>query len=155
MWELFLTDTGVKWVICEETKNKLLAVSTPHPTTIKNVNCFLFLGFLGITHLSVHQGSKRAFCFSILQVPKEWKLDSDWDREQLKQPQQLSHLRDQPSKWSAASAQQDPLSTVKIVDHFVIHQTDKPSSVATNGSAVHWSLAFVVCSKIIHCNFHV
>lgn len=83
------------------------------------------------------EGDLEVFTLAVDKVPKEWKLDSDWDREQLKQPQQLSHLRDQPSKWSAASAQQDPLSTVKIVDHFVIHQTDKPSSVATNGSAVH------------------
>lgn len=65
-----------------------------------------------------------------MQVPKEWKLDPDWDGEpkqpsqdgEPKQPQQLSHLRKHPSKWSAAIAQQDPLHTVKIVDQFVIQK---------------------------------
>lgn len=69
------------------------------------------------------------------QVPKEWKLDPDWDGE-LKQAQQLSHVRKFPSKWSAATAHQDPIQTVKIVDHFVIPQTDKFDSGACNGSAI-------------------
>jgi hypothetical protein len=69
------------------------------------------------------------------QVPKEWKLDPDWDGE-TKQPQQLSHLRKFPSKWSAATAQQDPIHTVKIVDQFVIHRTDKSDIGTSNGSVI-------------------
>lgn len=67
-----------------------------------------------------------------MQVPKEWKLDPDWDGEP-KQPQQLNHNRKYPSKWSAASPQQDPIHTVKIVDHFVIKQTDEFDTGASNG----------------------
>lgn len=70
-----------------------------------------------------------------MQVPKEWKLDPDWDGE-LKQPQQLSHLRKHPSKWSAAIAQQDPLHTVKIVDQFVIRKSDKPDIETGSGSVI-------------------
>jgi hypothetical protein len=70
-----------------------------------------------------------------MQVPKEWKLDPDWDGEP-KQPQQLSHLRKHPSKWSAAIAQQDPLHTVKIVDEFVIRKSDKPDIETVNGSVI-------------------
>lgn len=73
------------------------------------------------------------FILSDMQVPKEWKLDPDWDAEP-KQPQQMSHLRKFPSKWSAAAAQQDPVNTVKIVDRFVISRTDKPDSGVGNGS---------------------
>ncbi len=69
------------------------------------------------------------------QVPKEWKLDPDWDGE-TKQAQQMSHLRNFPSKWSAATAQQDPLHTVKIVDQFVIHRTDKSDIGTSNGSVI-------------------
>ena len=65
---------------------------------------------------------------SNLQVPKEWKLDPDWDAE-VKHPKQLSHSRKFPSKWKAAISQQDPIHTVKIVDHFVIGRTDRTDSV--------------------------
>lgn len=73
-----------------------------------------------------------------MQVPKEWKLDPEWDSEDRKprQPQQMSHHRKFPSKWSAAAAQQDPLNTVKIVDHFVIRQTDKTVNGASDGSVI-------------------
>lgn len=70
---------------------------------------------------------------SDVQVPKEWKLDSHWDAE----PKQLSHHRKFPSKWSAAAVQQDPLNTVKIVDHFVIRQTKRPDFGASNGLVIH------------------
>ena len=69
-----------------------------------------------------------------MQVPKEWKLDPDWDGEQ---PKQLSHLRKFPSKWSAATPQQDPLATVRIVDHFVIQQTGKPDLETRTGPVTH------------------
>ena len=68
-----------------------------------------------------------------MQVPKEWKLDPDWDGE-TKQPQQLSHRRKYPSKWSASAGQQDPVNTVRVVDQFVIRQTEKPDFVSSNGS---------------------
>lgn len=71
-----------------------------------------------------------------VQVPKEWKLDPHWDAEP-KQPQQLSHHRKFPSKWSAAVAQQEPLNTVKIVDHFVVKQTEKPDFGTSSGSVIH------------------
>ncbi|KAJ7958130.1 Calcineurin-like metallo-phosphoesterase superfamily protein [Quillaja saponaria] len=82
-------------------------------------------------------GDLEVFTLAVDKVPKEWKLDPDWDVE-VKQPQQLSHLRRFPSKWSAAASQQDPVHTVKIIDHFVIRQTDKPDAgPACNGSVSH------------------
>ncbi|XP_021912266.1 uncharacterized protein LOC110826004 [Carica papaya] len=78
-------------------------------------------------------GDLEVFTLAVDKVPKEWKLDPDWDAEP-KQPQQMSHLRKFPSKWSAAAAQQDPVNTVKIVDRFVISRTDKPDSGVGNGS---------------------
>ncbi|XP_024040761.1 uncharacterized protein LOC18042391 isoform X2 [Citrus clementina] len=80
-----------------------------------------------------HDGDLEVYTLAVDKVPKEWELDPDWDGE-LKQPQQLSHLRRFPSKWRAASAHQDPLNTVKIIDHFVIQQTDKPDLGASNRS---------------------
>lgn len=62
-----------------------------------------------------------------VQVPKEWKLDEDWEGEV--KAQQMSHLRRFPSKWRAATAHQDPIHTVKIVDRFVIGRTDKNENV--------------------------
>ncbi|CAK7347583.1 unnamed protein product [Dovyalis caffra] len=69
-------------------------------------------------------GDLEVYTLAVDKVPKEWKLDPHWDAEP-KQPQ-LSHHRKCPSKWSAALAQQEPLNTVKIVDHFVVRQTEKP-----------------------------
>ncbi|XP_031398410.1 uncharacterized protein LOC116208972 isoform X1 [Punica granatum] len=80
------------------------------------------------------EGDMEVYTLAVDKVPKEWKLDPDWDGEP-RQPQQMSHLREYPSKWSAATPIQDPVNTVKIVDHFVIHRTDKPNSAACNGSA--------------------
>ncbi|KAF2324413.1 hypothetical protein GH714_013765 [Hevea brasiliensis] len=72
---------------------------------------------------------------SDVQIPKEWKLDSQWDAEP-KQPQQMSHHRRFPSKWRAVTSQQDPLNTVKIVDHFVIQQTENSDIGASKGSVI-------------------
>ncbi|CAN1273915.1 hypothetical protein LINPERPRIM_LOCUS15229 [Linum perenne] len=74
-----------------------------------------------------------ASVFLYFWVPKEWQLDPYWDAEP-RVPQQMSHQRKYPSKWSAASHLQDPINTVKIVDHFVIRHTDEPGLEATNGS---------------------
>lgn len=63
-----------------------------------------------------------------MQVPKEWKLDSDWDNE-LKQPQQPSHHRKYPSKWKANSFHQDPINTLRVVDHFVIQTNEEELGV--------------------------
>ncbi|XP_062098869.1 uncharacterized protein LOC133804744 isoform X1 [Humulus lupulus] len=81
-------------------------------------------------------GDLEVYTLAVDKVPKEWKLDPDWDGEP-KQPQQQSHCRKFPSKWSAAIPLQDPIHTVKIVDHFVIKQTDDSSSTASNGSVAH------------------
>lgn len=68
-----------------------------------------------------------------MQVPKEWQLDPDWEGEP-KQAHHFSHLRRFPSKWRAATPQQDPVQTVKIIDQFVIRRTDrKDSGTASNG----------------------
>ncbi|KAL6316076.1 hypothetical protein AAG906_015583 [Vitis piasezkii] len=79
-------------------------------------------------------GDLEVFTLAVDKVPKEWKLDPDWDGEQ---PKQLSHLRKFPSKWSAATPQQDPLATVRIVDHFVIQQTGKPDLETRTGPVTH------------------
>lgn len=72
-----------------------------------------------------------------LQVPKEWKLDSKWERE-ARQPEQLSHRRSFPSKWKAAASHQDPVHTVKIVDQFVIRKERANADFeVANGSEIH------------------
>lgn len=67
-------------------------------------------------------------------------MDPSWEGESKLQPN-VSHLRRFPSKWRSIASQQDPLSSVKIVDHFVIEQTLKPTSqfrpAYANGSAAH------------------
>ncbi|KAG7941535.1 hypothetical protein I3843_16G049900 [Carya illinoinensis] len=80
-------------------------------------------------------GDLEVFTLAVDKVPKERKLDLDWDGE-VKQPQQLNHLRKFPSKWSAAAAQHDPIHTVRIVDEFLIRQTDKSDIATSNGSVV-------------------
>ncbi|XP_028757656.1 uncharacterized protein LOC114716766 [Neltuma alba] len=76
-------------------------------------------------------GDLEVFTLAVDKVPKEWKLDPDWEGEQ-KNPQQMSHLRRFPSKWRAAIAHQDPIHTVKIVDRFVIERTDKTDATSAN-----------------------
>ncbi|ONK65801.1 uncharacterized protein A4U43_C06F1110 [Asparagus officinalis] len=56
-------------------------------------------------------------------VPKDWKLDPEWDAEP-KQPLQPSYLRRFPSKWRASNSP-DPVNSVRIVDHFVIQQSPR------------------------------
>ncbi|XP_010275607.1 PREDICTED: uncharacterized protein LOC104610601 [Nelumbo nucifera] len=73
------------------------------------------------------EGDLEVFTLAVDKVPKEWKLDPDWDREP-KQPQ--SYLRKFPSKWCAAALPQDPVSTVRIVDHFIIQKTTPASPVS-------------------------
>lgn len=100
------------------------------------------------------------FCFTVLnlivcvivKVPKEWKLDPSWEGES-KIPQNLSHQRKFPSKWRSVSSQQDPLNTVRIVDHFVIEQTVQPEFEPVNGSVTHWSIrrAFDICIISVAC----
>ncbi|KAF3440609.1 hypothetical protein FNV43_RR18893 [Rhamnella rubrinervis] len=80
-------------------------------------------------------GDLEVYTLAVDKVPKEWKLDPDWDGESKERS--FQHLRKFPSKWSAATPQQDPVHTVKIVDHFVIHQTHKHDPGATiNGSGI-------------------
>jgi hypothetical protein len=78
-------------------------------------------------------GDLEVFTLAVDKVPKEWKLDADWDSELKKQLP--SHLRKHPSKWRATSFHQDPVNTTRIVDHFVIRQKETSDSVeAVNGS---------------------
>lgn len=65
-------------------------------------------------------GDLEVFTLAVDKVPKDWKLDPDWDAEP-KQPLQPSFLRRFPSKWRASSSP-DPVNMVKVVDHFVIQQ---------------------------------
>ncbi|KAL5558589.1 hypothetical protein UlMin_034800 [Ulmus minor] len=67
-------------------------------------------------------GDLEVYTLAVDKVPKEWKLDPDWDGEPK---QTMSHLRKFPSKWSAAIPHQDPIHTVKIVDQFVIRKTEE------------------------------
>ncbi|KAF9622475.1 hypothetical protein IFM89_031879 [Coptis chinensis] len=84
-----------------------------------------------------HDGDLEVYTLAVDKVPKEWKLDPEWDGEP-RQPHQLSHMRKYPSKWTAAVAQQDPLNSVRIVDHFVIqHTTTKPDSELNSEQGVH------------------
>ncbi|KAE8715500.1 polyadenylate-binding protein RBP47C-like [Hibiscus syriacus] len=78
-------------------------------------------------------GDLEVFTLAVDKVPREWKIDPDWDGE-AKQPQQLSHGRKHPSKWSAAAGQQDPVNTVRVIDQFVIRPNGKPDFVSSNGS---------------------
>lgn len=80
-------------------------------------------------------GDLEVFTLAVDKVPKEWKVDPDWEGE-VKQPQQVSHARKFPSKWCAAASQQDPLSTVRIVDQFVIHRTDKTDDLGASDGSV-------------------
>ncbi|GAA0165384.1 hypothetical protein Leryth_012930 [Lithospermum erythrorhizon] len=79
------------------------------------------------------KGDLEVYTLAVDKVPKEWKLDPNWDGE-VKQPQQASHQRKFPSKWRAASTQQDPTATVRIIDQFVIKQTRSLNSEETNGT---------------------
>ncbi|XP_050364199.1 uncharacterized protein LOC126782895 [Argentina anserina] len=85
-------------------------------------------------HIST-DGDLEVYTLAVDKVPKEWKLDPDWDAEP-KQPQQMSHRRKYPSKWSAKAPPQDPLHNVKIVDQFVIRRTDKADVAGSDGSAI-------------------
>ncbi|KAK4274712.1 hypothetical protein QN277_017898 [Acacia crassicarpa] len=69
-------------------------------------------------------GDLEVFTLAVDKVPKDWEVDPDWVREPI-DAEQLSYLRRYPSKWRAATAQLDPVQTVKIIDHFVIEKTDK------------------------------
>ncbi|KAK1433514.1 hypothetical protein QVD17_10425 [Tagetes erecta] len=68
-------------------------------------------------------GSLEVFTLAVDKVPKEWKLDTEWNNE-LRQQHQLSHHRQYPSKWRANSFHQDPINTLRIVDHFVIQRDE-------------------------------
>ncbi|XP_019086813.1 PREDICTED: uncharacterized protein LOC104718003 isoform X3 [Camelina sativa] len=69
-------------------------------------------------------GDLEVFTLGVDKVPKEWKLDKDWDAEP-RPTVNMSHHRRFPSKWCATTLQQDPVNTVKIVDHFVISRSEK------------------------------
>ncbi|GLJ47120.1 hypothetical protein SUGI_0994890 [Cryptomeria japonica] len=66
------------------------------------------------------KGNLDVYTLAVNKVPREWKLDSDWDAEQREQLP--SHLRQHPSKWAPKSTYSDPNCTVQIIDHFVIEK---------------------------------
>lgn len=72
-----------------------------------------------------------------VKVPKEWKLDPSWEAESKQQRNLTTHQRKYPSKWKSVSPHQDPVKTVRIVDHFVIEQTVTPEIEPVNGSVSH------------------
>ncbi|CAA0830296.1 Calcineurin-like metallo-phosphoesterase superfamily protein [Striga hermonthica] len=69
------------------------------------------------------KGDLEVFTLAVDKVPKAWKVDPCWEGES-KLIQSLSYRRRFPSKWRSVSSQQDPVNTVRIVDHFFIHQTE-------------------------------
>ncbi|CAN4095395.1 unnamed protein product [Withania somnifera] len=69
-----------------------------------------------------NKGDLEVFTLAVDKVPKEWKLDPKWDGEP--QSQEPSYLQQFPSKWRAASLNQDPVNTVRIIDQFVIEKTE-------------------------------
>ncbi|KAK6130929.1 hypothetical protein DH2020_035331 [Rehmannia glutinosa] len=68
------------------------------------------------------KGDLEIFTLAVDKVPKAWKVDPCWEGE-TKLAQNLSYRRRFPSKWRSVSSQQDPVNTVRIVDHFVIQPT--------------------------------
>ena len=54
-----------------------------------------------------------------MQVPKEWELDPEWNKE----PNSNPYI---PSKWMAAAWDQEPLQTVKVIEKFLIQRNDRP-----------------------------
>ncbi|WVY91769.1 hypothetical protein V8G54_037283 [Vigna mungo] len=82
-----------------------------------------------------YDGDLEVYTLAVDKVPKEWKLDPEWDGE-AKHPQELSHFRRFPSKWRAVTAHQDPVHTVRIVDHFVIHRTENIDCDTTSNGPV-------------------
>ncbi|KZV52544.1 Calcineurin-like metallo-phosphoesterase superfamily protein isoform 1 [Dorcoceras hygrometricum] len=82
------------------------------------------------------KGDLEVFTLAVDKVPKEWKLDPNWEGES-KQPQNPSYLRKHPSKWRSVSSQQDPVNTVRMVDRFVIERTVKLEVDPVNGSITH------------------
>ncbi|KAI3726692.1 hypothetical protein L1987_66492 [Smallanthus sonchifolius] len=74
-------------------------------------------------------GNLEVFTLAVDKVPKEWKLDSDWDDESKQQEHQLSHYRKHPSTWRASSFHHDPINTLQIVDSFVIQRDEAVENV--------------------------
>ncbi|KAH6755702.1 Calcineurin-like metallo-phosphoesterase superfamily protein [Perilla frutescens var. hirtella] len=68
------------------------------------------------------EGDLEVFTLAVDKVPKEWEMDPRWEVES-KLPQSVGHKRKFPSKWRSVSPHQDPINTVRIVDHFLIPKT--------------------------------
>ncbi|KAJ3670232.1 hypothetical protein LUZ60_010556 [Juncus effusus] len=69
-------------------------------------------------------GDLEVFTLAVDKVPKDWKLDPEWEAEE-KLPHEMSHERKFPSMWKAASSSSDPTNSVKLIDHFVIKRNMK------------------------------
>ncbi|KAB1220379.1 hypothetical protein CJ030_MR3G009839 [Morella rubra] len=70
-------------------------------------------------------GDLQVFTLGVDTVPEEWEVDPNWLQESRDETL-LSHNREFPSKWRAASPYQDPLHTVKIIEQFEIPRGDPP-----------------------------
>ncbi|XP_075668225.1 uncharacterized protein LOC142638081 [Castanea sativa] len=66
-------------------------------------------------------GDLEVFTLAVDKVPREWELEPNWKRPT---PDDLSHRRENPSKWKASEFDPEPLETVKIIDKFVIRRTN-------------------------------
>ncbi|XP_042965403.1 uncharacterized protein LOC122299302 isoform X2 [Carya illinoinensis] len=81
-------------------------------------------------------GDLEVFTLAVDKVAEDWELDPRWkgeseDLRELREfgeehgyPEEFSYCRAIPSKWRAADQSQDPLATVRIIDHFVIRKED-------------------------------
>ncbi|KAJ4785662.1 Calcineurin-like metallo-phosphoesterase superfamily [Rhynchospora pubera] len=69
------------------------------------------------------EGDLEVYTLSVDKVPKEWKLDPDWEAEP-RDPLQptLSYTRRSPSKWRSDFGA-DPVNSVRVIDQFVIKRT--------------------------------
>ncbi|XP_040998138.1 uncharacterized protein LOC121244175 [Juglans microcarpa x Juglans regia] len=69
-------------------------------------------------------GDLHVYTLAVDKVPLDWNLDRRWMTEQNEHPNKLSYNRDFPSQWEAADPDKDPLSTVRIIDEFVIQRSN-------------------------------
>ncbi|KAL4649716.1 hypothetical protein ACB092_01G035000 [Castanea dentata] len=66
-------------------------------------------------------GDLEVFTLAVDKVPREWELEPNWTEPTS---DDLSHRRENPSKWKASEFDPEPLETVKIIDKFVIRRTN-------------------------------
>ncbi|KAG7941523.1 hypothetical protein I3843_16G049200 [Carya illinoinensis] len=84
--------------------------------------------YKAFTRFHIHaNGNLEVFTLAVDKVPEDWQVDPQWEQESeelCQYPEELSYRRVFPSKWRAADSFQDPLDTVRIIDHFLIRKED-------------------------------